>query len=273
MSSSSGVVKLSLSLLVIVFLMCAVLIRMSAPAFAASTEVSVGVCSSGAGGSTITIDSPGPSPYTAPQGSVQLGGAVSNATQIDIFVNGSYSATVPLDAGQTTYQTTVSVGTGTTQLRLVANDICQIESGEASLIVVRSGVSVPGGPTEPTPQPPSDPQGEIGSGVQIRPVDGVPATAAPDVSAPGGNPLQRPLEDLARHLDLDATVENGGPWVMMARFSGVTLGLTSLVFGPQILSWVASRGLPFGIILTRYGRVYAALRLFGLTLFASALLL
>lgn len=241
------------------------------PGLAAATtsEVRVGVCSSGAGGSSITITTPPSDPHETFSSSITVAGAVSHATQIDIYVNDTYSGTVPLDPEQSSYETTVSVGAGTSHIELVANDICQIDNGRAEVTVMHTTGGAGGPPQQPGEgNEPADPQGEIASGVRVNPVgEGVSPP-----SATSGNPVVETLEKLAVGLDLDTTARHGGPWAMIARFVAVVMGLTLLLFGPQAYAWVAAKSRGFGVVDPSHAGLNIGLRIVGAALIVAALL-
>jgi hypothetical protein len=99
----------------------------------ATTDVSATICT-GATGSSLTIDTPkNDSVVSEPE--VRFKGSVSNATQIDVQVNGQATTTVPLNANQQVYDFTLGISEGTSTISLVANDICQLQNDTSTVVI------------------------------------------------------------------------------------------------------------------------------------------
>jgi hypothetical protein len=97
----------------------------------AESVVQALVCSQSA---SLTITQPASDSVVAlsPLG---IKGTVSQANQIEVYVDSVFSSVVPLSASTTSYETNVALTTGTHTVKLIAVDACQIENGEATIVV------------------------------------------------------------------------------------------------------------------------------------------
>lgn len=103
-----------------------------APAYG-NTTISTYVCSNN-GGSTVTVQSPG-SELTVANPQLNISASVTGTNFVEVRVDGAYDKTVPIGALQTSFDTVVSLSEGTHEIKLIANDICGVNDGEASIIV------------------------------------------------------------------------------------------------------------------------------------------
>lgn len=198
----------------------------AAPAFAASTSVNAAICGAGAG-ATLTIASP-QSDSVVNDPAVQVSGDVSNATQIDVSIDGQYNSTLPLSAGQNTYQTGVQLNPGTHTISLVANDVCQMQNATASVVVTYQSQTTPSsGQGTPT---------QVGEGgVQLG--EPLPAVSDEDKSGfqienvPVIGPLAQLAQNLAIALDFEVKPQSGMLMQSVARFSFIVAGIAATAIG------------------------------------------
>jgi hypothetical protein len=226
---------------------------------AVSSSVNAAVCGAGAG-ATLTIDSP-QSDSVVNQPTVQVNGTVTDATQIEVSIDGQYNSTVPLSSGQTNYQTSVQLTTGTHTIALVANDVCQMQDANASVVVTYQSPANPGtGQQTPTDV-------NQGGGIEVggQPID------QGDSSAPIGaenwpiiGPIIRLGYDAAENLDFEVGTPSGTLWRSTLRFSFIVTGISIAVLGNAA---AAAWGLFGGTIPTgwRWG-----IRLGGVALIIAA---
>ncbi len=243
---------------------------------AADTEVIVNVCGGSVTGSSITINSPQNDSVVSSQ-QVVVSGNVSNATQIEITIDGNYDSTLPLDPQANTYETTVNLSPGTHTIELVANDVCGQLNDSASVVVTY----------EPTIQPGT---GAPGATIISPGNGGVSVGSGPAFSSNGDNsflsnvPIVSDIvaagADIARALDFDTSGQRGGPLEALLRISFVTVGLLLAVFGSLAIGWLLSvlRWLRLRFLIpfiqkTVLSRSSFMIRLIGVAMFLIALLI
>lgn len=206
-------------------------------AYAQDTTVNLAICGSGAG-ATLTIDLP-INDSVVDQSPVQVSGTVSNATQIEVKVDGQYNATIPLTPGQTNYATSVQLQSGTHTISLIAFDVCHVQDANASVIVTYQPQSNPGGGGST----PTEVDNGGGAVVQTTPI-----TAEDDKKTgldtwPVIGPLIRLGHDMIVALDFEIESRPGTLWQSMLRFSFIVLGISAVFFGNIALSiWNSWRG-------------------------------
>jgi len=197
--------------------------------FAVDTTIGAAVCGSGAGAS-LSVDAP-PSDSVVDQPTVKIIGTVADATQIDISIDGQYDSTVPLSVGQTSYQADVQLTAGTHTISLVANDACQMQDAEASIVVTYQPKTTPGSGSE-TPT-------DVGDGVEIggKPVNDE-NTSKPigAESWPVIGPIIQLGGELARNLDFEVGTPSGTLWRSGLRFSFIVVGLSVALLGNAAIS-------------------------------------
>lgn len=205
-------------------------------AYAEDTTVNLALCGSGSG-ATVTIDLP-INDSVVNQPTVQVSGAVSNASQIDVAVDSQYYSTVPLNPGQTSYTTLVQLSAGTHTISLVANDVCNVQDGTASVVVTYQPQSNPGtGGSTPTEV------GDDGAILNNDPVGAEDNSKTGLDSWPVIGPLIQLGHDLVVALDFDVAARPGTLWQSMARFSFIVLGISTAIFGNIAVSlWGWTRG-------------------------------
>lgn len=121
-----------------------------APVNAVGTTVEVPVCDTAP--STIDITTPQDNSVFS-QSPVTITGTVYRLTQIQVYVNGNYASTVPLDSGATTFTTNVYLDKGSNLVRLVGVDFCTQDSPEVTWKLIYA----PGATPTPQPGPPGTP--------------------------------------------------------------------------------------------------------------------
>lgn len=228
MPYSAASVKLSRSFVSLFVVSTALILALLAtvPVFAASTSVNAAICGAGAG-ATLTINSP-PSDSVVSDPAVQVNGDVNNATQIDVSIDGQYNSTLPLSVGQTTYQTSVQLNSGTHTISLVANDVCQMQNATASVVVTyQSQTSPSSGQATPT---------QVGEG-GVKLGEPLSNSSKEDSSTSGIEkvPIIGPLaqlgQNLAIALDFEVKPQSGMLLQSVARFSFIVAGIAATAIG------------------------------------------
>jgi hypothetical protein len=203
----------------------------SSPAvYAQDSTVNLSVCGSGAG-STVTIDLP-INDSVVDQPTVQVSGTVAGASQIDVSVDGQYDSTIPLGPGQGNYSTPVQLTSGTHTISLVANDVCNVQDGNASVVVTYQPQSNPG-TGGATPTEVGDGGGAILNNDPIEPDDDKKTGLD---SWPVIGPLIQFGRDMAIALDFEVTSRPGTLWQSMVRFSLIVVGISIALFGNVAVS-------------------------------------
>lgn len=238
-------------------LACVLVFQMSSVVRAADTTVGAAICGTGAA-ATLTITDP-PSDSVVDQPTVVVSGEVANATQIDISIDGDYDSTLPLSPGETNYQTSVQLTTGTHTIKLEANDVCQMQDATASVVVTYQARTTPGSGNE-TPT-------QVGEGVNVggQPIENNSQPIDAE-SWPVVGPIINLGRDLVRGLDFEIGNQPGSLWRSMLRFSFIVIGLAVALLGnAAITAWGWAKQ-PLSI------RQQRGIRLFGILLVLVAFL-
>lgn len=193
-----------------------------------NTQVQTLVCD-GSASATLTIGTP-LSDSVVSSMPLTISGTVNNVTQIDITVDGNYSSTVPLSAGQTAYSTQVSLTAGTHTIKLTGNDVCGVQNPERTIVITYQQDAIPGnGNTTPTNTPGIGPRATS----PRAPANGEPLTNFEKL--PIIRSIAPLVKDLGQAIDFDETARDGGLFVAMLRFALFTLGLGLLLFALTLL--------------------------------------
>lgn len=166
-----------------------------------------------------------------------LSGTVTQATQIEITIDGQFNGVVPLNAAATSFATTVQLSPGTHTIGLTAVDACQIANATDQVVVTyqmppANGGSIGGQTVTAVPAAAS---GVVVGGAALPDV----ATAAPTLF----ERLTQPFFTLGHALDLvsgpSATPSQPAAVPQLLRFSFVTVGLGVIIFATQIARWAS----------------------------------
>ena len=95
------------------------------------TSVNAVLCNPG---STVTLSQP-VSDSTVVDPTVQIAGQATQASQVEVYVNDQFDGVISLPAGQSTFNGTVTLTNGTSTIKVVAIDFCQLNNGEATSVV------------------------------------------------------------------------------------------------------------------------------------------
>ena len=151
------ITRLARNLVAFVAMTGAWMIFAANPAFAQGTVVNVAVCD--ATPAKISVTTPlNNSVFN--QSTVAITGTIYRLTQIQVYVNDVYTTTVPLDAGATTFSTTVYIYEGTNAVKLVGVDPCSATGPYANLSYTYKPDARP--TPQPTPGIPSQPVPPVG---------------------------------------------------------------------------------------------------------------
>lgn len=127
-----------------------------------------------------------------------LSGDVSQATQIEVAVDGQFNGVIPLDAAAVTFSAPLQLAPGTHTISLTAVDACQIGNATDTIVITYQPVIVAGTPqsvgSETPTSLPSASGVVIGDGAAV----GQVTTDAPTVV----ERLLAPMVNLGRNLDI-----------------------------------------------------------------------
>lgn len=198
--------------------------------FAASTSVNAAICGTGAG-ATLAITSP-ESDSVVSNPTISVSGDVTNATQIDVSIDGQYNSTVPLSAGQTSYQTSVQLSAGTHTISLIANDVCQMQDGTASVVVTYQAQTTPStGQGTPTQVGENGGQGGVRLGEPLPTANNEDKSGLHIEDVPIIGPLAHLAQNLAIALDFEVKPQSGMLMQSVARFSFIVAGIAATAIG------------------------------------------
>ena len=123
----------------------------------AQTNIGATIC---AAGSTVTLTTPvSDSVVTSP--TVPLSGTVTQAGQIEVYINNVFDGVIPLNMGDTTYSGSVQLASGTHTIKVVAISDCPGVNGSASSVVTYAP------PPQTTPSTGGNTPTQISGGVVI----------------------------------------------------------------------------------------------------------
>ena len=95
---------------------------------AQGSAVNAIICSSGA---TVTLQQPiSDSIVTSPI--VTISGQATQASQVEVYVNDQLDSISSIPVGQSAFSATTTVSNGTSTIKVVAVDVCQLQNGQAS---------------------------------------------------------------------------------------------------------------------------------------------
>lgn len=179
--------------------------------------------------STVTIANP-VSDSTVSEGLIILSGAVTQANQIEVYIDDAFDSTIPLTIGQTEYSSSIQIPTGTHTIRVEAVDSCGGTNATASSVVTftppPSQPSVGGDTPTEVSGAPSSARGNEAQSVTGSGVSGLAALPIPQS-------LRTPLENGLLWLGVDLAVENpsGGGRLTPVRAGIVIVSMSLLALG------------------------------------------
>jgi hypothetical protein len=172
-------------------------------------------------GSTLTVSRP-QSDSVINVSKVELTGTVSQSSQLEIYVDGAFSGVEPLTMGVESYTTTVDVAPGAHTIKLVAIDICQISSADASVVLTYQPVSSPS------------------AGRQVSTTVGDEVTGMEAVSSPQGSLIERfallPLIKVGESLNLITRDVSGtkNSYTNITRFLVILAGILMMIYSNRL---------------------------------------
>lgn len=171
-----------------------------AGAHATDTDVNAVVCNPQTAGSSIDVGEP-KSDSVVNQPVTTFRGTVSDATHVDVEVDGKYDSTFTVAPGQTSFTVDVRLSLGTHTVTLTANDICQIRNDSDSVIITyeRDAGSSNGGET-PT---------EAGGGAVVG-ANGSPGSNGGLSQLPFIQPIKDFFVDVGRKAGFDSAFRRNG---------------------------------------------------------------
>ncbi|OGL28089.1 hypothetical protein A3C39_01455 [Candidatus Saccharibacteria bacterium RIFCSPHIGHO2_02_FULL_46_12] len=202
----------------------------------ASTAVNAIICSDGA---SITLTSPiSDSIVTDPV--IAIAGQSVQASQIEVYVNDQLDSIMSIPVGETAFSGTVTLVAGTSTVKVVAVDVCQLQNDQASSVV--------------TFNPPPDSSGSTGGETQTDlPGQGVVIGGDYDVAVEPKKELPfldlvppvvgRVFESLGNWLNISTRFEESdAPKLTLLRATTIAVGSWILAFGiaTTAVQWLAS---------------------------------
>lgn len=226
-----------------------------------------------AGASTITLDTP-ISDSLVTDAAVEITGSLTQASQVEVTIDGQYDSIIQLAIGQKTYEGTVQLTPGTHTIGVRAVNICPGTSGTASGVVTY----------EPAPYEPSA-GGDTGTNVEGDQSSGG-VSSGDGVLIDEGNSgpsllddMLVPVQNFAQWLNIatgDVSGEQRLATMSLARAITFTIGLYLLIIGiaPSLFQAMAGWRITEAIVPTRTkkarvhfltvgGRVLGALLILG----------
>lgn len=199
-------------------------------AFAQSSSVYATLCGAT---SQIAIAQPvSDSTVTSPE--VVVGGTVSQANQIEVYINDEFDSTIPLVIGQSTYSSTIQLPSGTHTIKVEAINSCGGQNGEATSVITYTPPPAQASSGEGANTQVASSQGSgirVGTPPTVTSGDGAPMTQE---STPLGLPpaIGRPLEQLLDWLNISHQDNTDGPSSLsIGRAVFVVGGMYFLVLG------------------------------------------
>lgn len=228
------------------------------------------VCTSS---STITITAP-VSDSVVTDVSVPIAGTVTQASQIEIQIDGTFDSILPLTIGQTSFSGVVQLTKGTHTITATAVSVCPGANGSASVVVTyEPAVETPstGGQTG------TSTEGDKATGGVTINSEGSSVASPPQSGFGFFNPILQPLKDIATWLNLNTGDSSGDmtsmPVVRALVFTG---GIYLFIIGiapslvqvmaslPVIVSAVPAMTLTHRMrLLSRGGRIIGLLFMIG----------
>lgn len=195
-----------------------------------TTTVGATVCSTGS--SVALIKPEGDSVVTSP--TVALEGAVDQASQIEIHIDGAFDSVIPLSAGQTSFTGTVELSGGTHTITVTAVDLCSGNSATDSAVVT---YEVPPQTPSTGGDTPTTAGGVTYSG------ESVAQSSASNTGTGILDAVLVPIKDAASWLNVK--IDDGKTTVAslsLARAATFTAGLTLAIIGvaPVVTGTIAS---------------------------------
>lgn len=203
---------------------------------AQGSAVNAIICSSGA---TVTLQQPiSDSIVTSPI--VTISGQATQASQVEVYVNDQLDSISSIPVGQSAFSATTTVSNGTSTIKVVAVDVCQLQNGQASSVVTFNPPPENSGSNGSDTQTNLPGQGVIIGGdykVQPKTADRLPFL---DLVPPV---VGRAFTAISGWLNITTTFEQGSaPRLTVFRAMAIAIGSWLLAFGlaTTVLQWIAS---------------------------------
>lgn len=190
------------------------------------TNIAVTICPA-PNTSSFTVSEP-QSDSVVKSASVAIKGTASSIERIDVFVDDEYKKSVTVSESSVSYHIDVVITPGTHTIKLIAIEKCQQAQHNKSLVLTYEPQAAPGAPQAPDDVP------RAGGG-PIFADDDLPTESPAPAPSEGlaKLPVIRPVEDVARGLDVDATL-SGGIWDGVWRTASVITGLVLITALPAV---------------------------------------
>lgn len=224
----------------------------------AGSEVNAVICGLGA---YINITSP-PSDTIVTESTTVLKGAVQQATQIEVRIDGVYDSVVPIDVEQQVYEAPVHLTAGTHTITMKAIDSCGTNDSVASVVITYAPApsTTSDGMTTPT----------TAGGVVIGGSDGEVVPSSGQGLLP--LPVLEAWESLMKWLNIKTldTAENNAQQLTLLRALTIATGmyLAAIGLATSLVNILASR-VPFkgAVTMTERRRIVGRFwRIFGVVL-------
>lgn len=231
-----------------------------------ATDNDVNVSVSGSTAASMMIDTPSPVTVTAMPYVVT--GSISNLTQIQVYVDGAYSSTIPLTPAATTFSYSLNLNSGTHMVEFIGVSAYSSTNPAVTVTVIYTPPTPPGPSTGGTATTPPSNGGVVIGGEPVEQLD-----------TPGFFSMPMPdwvyktlvFFDIVNPNQVESTK------AMLVRFVLMFIGFFFLLFSRttlRIYRWVRYRLLHWNnhpVAQTLHAHPLAWIRVVGLTLIAIVL--
>lgn len=214
----------------------------SAPVGATNNNVSAVICGGDAPGAGIDVTQPNDDSIVT-QPTTTFRGTVSNATQIEVTIDGQYAATLAVGINQATFAIDLTLSEGTHTATFTANDVCLAANASDSVVVTYQVVTEPSdGSSVPTDVGDGTVIGSTGEDADTEPVSekGWPRSI-PVI----GEVVDDFISDVTRKAGIDTAFKTSNPTIGTIRVGLTVVALSAVVMAGSVAPLViqASPGL------------------------------
>lgn len=204
---------------------------LAGPVSATDNNVSAVICGDDATGASIDVTQPNDDSIVT-QPTTTFRGTVTNATQIEVKVDGQYTATLAVGFNQATFMVDLTLAEGTHTVMFTANDICLVADASDNVVITYQAATEPSdGGSVPT---------DVGEGTVVGAGDD--ETDTEQVSKNGwsrsipviGEPIDDLIGNIVRAAGIDDAVKGESPVVGIMRIGLTVVALSTVVMAGAI---------------------------------------
>lgn len=202
---------------------------------ATDSMIEVRVCGAQSS-ATISIDQPA-SDSTVDRQPIIISGQLHDVSQVSVMVDGSYSHSLAIARGQTTYQTPVAVTSGTHTIEVIGNDTCGLADPSAAVVVTYTPATPPSSGGDTPTNVPSDSSSVSGGGFTVGGIpdgqSGINNDQNRIVNPDWLSTLPAPVRKFMRVTDL-YTVAQDGVVAGIFRVGSILVGIAMIIWGSVV---------------------------------------